>query len=106
MENFIFQAGNTAPRVSRLKYGKIHLSGKKLCAPSLQAEIWKFSYFHILQLKFKNRDFLGGPVVKNSLSSAGDEGSIPGWGAKIPHVQSNQACSPQKKRACAVKMEN
>ena len=54
----------------------------------------------------KNRDFPGGPVVKNSLSRAGDEGSIPGQGAKIPYVQSNQACSPQKKTACAVKMEN
>ena len=31
-------------------------------------------------------DFLGGPVVKTSLSSAGDAGSIPGLGAKIPHA--------------------
>ena len=28
----------------------------------------------------------GGPVVKTSPSSAGGEGSIPGWGAKIPHA--------------------
>ena len=32
------------------------------------------------------RDFPGGPVVKTSPSSAGDEGLIPGWGTKIPHA--------------------
>ena len=31
-------------------------------------------------------DFLGGPVVKNLPSNAGDAGSIPGWGTKIPHA--------------------
>ena len=30
------------------------------------------------------RDFLGGPVVKNPPSKAGDPGSITGWGTKIP----------------------
>ena len=29
-------------------------------------------------------DFLGGSVVKNPLSNAGDTGSIPGQEAKIP----------------------
>ena len=32
------------------------------------------------------RDFPGGPVVKNPLSNAGDLGSIPGQGTKIPHA--------------------
>ena len=32
------------------------------------------------------RDFPGGSVVENLPSSAGDAGSIPGWGAKIPHA--------------------
>ena len=31
-------------------------------------------------------DFPGGPVVKTSPSNAGGAGSIPGWGAKIPHA--------------------
>ena len=31
-------------------------------------------------------DFPGGPVVKNLPSNAGDTGSIPGWGTKIPHT--------------------
>ena len=31
-------------------------------------------------------DFSGGPVVKNPSSNAGDVGSIPGWGTKIPHA--------------------
>ena len=30
--------------------------------------------------------FPGGPVVKNPPSNAGDRGSIPGWGTKIPHA--------------------
>ena len=30
--------------------------------------------------------FLGGPVVKDPPSNAGDTGSIPGWGIKRPHV--------------------
>ncbi len=31
-------------------------------------------------------DFSGGPAVKISPSSAGGAGSIPGFGAKIPHA--------------------
>ena len=34
----------------------------------------------------KNGDFTGGPVVKNPPSNAGDAGSTPGWGTKIPHA--------------------
>ena len=32
------------------------------------------------------RNFPGGPVVKNPPSHAGDAGLIPGWGTKIPHA--------------------
>ena len=32
------------------------------------------------------RDFPGGPVIKNPPSNAGDAGSIPGRGTKIPHA--------------------
>ena len=32
------------------------------------------------------RDFLGGPVVKNSISNAGHEGLIPSQGTRIPHA--------------------
>ena len=38
---------------------------------------------------FKNmciRDFPGGPMVKNPPSKAGDAGSIPDQGTKIPHA--------------------
>ena len=31
-------------------------------------------------------DFPGGPVVKNQPSNAGEAGSIPGRGTKIPHA--------------------
>ena len=37
-------------------------------------------------LKIKTRDFPGGPVVKNLPSKAGDMGSIPSRGTKIPHA--------------------
>ena len=33
-----------------------------------------------------HRDFPGGPVVKNPPYNAGDAGSIPGQGTKIPHA--------------------
>ena len=33
-----------------------------------------------------SRDFPGGPVVENPLGNAGDMGSIPGWGIKIPYA--------------------
>ena len=32
------------------------------------------------------KDVPGGPVVKNPPANAGDMGSIPGPGTKIPHV--------------------
>ena len=42
-------------------------------------------YKEVLQLKNKmNRDFPGGPVVKNPTSNAGDLGSNPGQGTGIP----------------------
>ena len=37
--------------------------------------------------KYLTRDFPGGPVVKNLPCHAGDAGSIPGQGTKIPHAE-------------------
>ena len=43
--------------------------------------------FRIFLFKnMKTWDFPGGPVVKDLPSNAGDVGSIPGWGTKIPHA--------------------
>ena len=47
------------------------------------------------------RDFPGDPVVKNPLSNAGDMGSIPGQGTKVPqavrqlspHTATETSCS-------------
>ena len=36
-------------------------------------------------------DFLGGSVVKNPLSNAGDTGSIPGQRTKILHAMGQQS---------------
>ena len=38
-----------------------------------------------LSIKSMYWDLPGGPVVKSLPSSVEDAGSIPGWGAKIPH---------------------
>ena len=37
-------------------------------------------------MTLRSKDFPGGPVVKNPPSKAGDVGSIPDQGKKIPHV--------------------
>ena len=42
-------------------------------------------------MKGHDRDSPGGPVVKNPPSNAGDEGSIPGRGTKIPHAEGKLA---------------
>ena len=39
-----------------------------------------------MQIKTIVRDFPGGPEVKNPPSNAGDAGSIPGRGTKVPHA--------------------
>ena len=40
----------------------------------------------MLCYKRQSQDFPGGPAVKNPPSNAGDAGSIPGRGTKIPHA--------------------
>ena len=42
--------------------------------------------FTRLNQKETNRDFPGGPVVNNLPYNAGDAGSIPSQGTKIPHA--------------------
>ena len=46
--------------------------------------VWKGK--HTFTIKRSLRDFPGGPVVKNPPSNAGDMGSAPGQGTKIPHA--------------------
>ena len=43
------------------------------------------------------RDFPGGPAVKTLPSSASGEGSIPGWGVKIPHALGSKTSNIKKK---------
>ena len=35
----------------------------------------------------KLKDFPSGPVIKDLPSKAGDVGSIPGWGTKVPYAE-------------------
>ena len=53
-----------------------------------------------MQIKTTMRDFPGGPVVKISPSNAGGVGSIPGWGAKIPHASWPKNQNIKQKQYC------
>ena len=46
------------------------------------------------------RDFLGSPVVKTLPSNAGGVGSIPGWGAKVPHASGPKNQNIKQKQDC------
>ena len=54
------------------------------CIKEDDMHILKITVVHIMRLaiilKMENRDFPGGPVVKNLSYNAGDTGSIPGLG--------------------------
>ena len=41
---------------------------------------------NLVILKHAVGDFLGSSVVKTLPSNSGGEGSVPGWGAGIPHA--------------------
>ena len=46
-------------------------------------------------------DFPGGPMVENLPSNAGDAGSIPGRGTKVPHAAGQiSLCATTKDPAC------
>ena len=45
-------------------------------------------------------DFPGGLVVETSPSNAGYVGSIPGWGAKIPHASLVKNQNIKQKQYC------
>ena len=85
--------GNLAPSEDLSKFEDIfgchnlgqrcywHLVGRD------QGSCWRsYSMHDNLHNKELFRDFPGGPVVKNSLCNAGEEGLIPGWRTKILHA--------------------
>ena len=41
--------------------------------------------YHLIPVRLK-RDYSGGPVVGSLPSNAGDAGSNPGWGTRMPHA--------------------
>ena len=47
------------------------------------------------------RDFPGSPVVGTLHSNAGDVGSIPGWGAGIPHALGPKGQNIEQKQYCS-----
>ena len=42
--------------------------------------------YQVIHSEVSLGDYTGGPVLKNPLCNAGDMGSIPGEGTKIPHA--------------------
>ena len=44
------------------------------------------TFLRMAAIKKQNRDFFSGPVVKNLPPNAGEVGSIPGRGTKIPQA--------------------
>ena len=48
-------------------------------------------------INVNQRDFPGGPVTKNPPFSAGNVGSIPGWGSRISHALGTKSCPPRQK---------
>ena len=62
-------------------------------------------------VKKNKQDFPGGPVIKNLPCNAGDVGSIPGQGTKIPHALEQlslcaTATEPTCSAACAPQLES
>ena len=109
--------------VSGLGVLQIMLHQKFLCLSVVNKHIFLLGvYFK----KWKFQDFLGGPVVKNPPSNAGDTGLIPGWGTKIsratgplsPHATTTElarlnerACVPQTTEppcsgVCVLQLQN
>ena len=60
---------------------------------------WIFNLF-LMDKTVMIQDFPGGPVVKTLPSNAGGAGSIPGWGAKIPHASWPKNQNRKQKRYC------
>ena len=52
------------------------------------------------ELKHSSGDFPGGPVVKTLPSNAGGAGSIPGWGAGVPHASRPEGQNTKQKQYC------
>ena len=62
---------------------------RKVSNPSFSDSLFgcqTFCFLHCQIQSFQWRDFPGGPAVKNLPSIAGDSGSSPGQGTKIPHA--------------------
>ena len=69
-------------------------------------DAWYWTSGADLEKNCKLRDFPGGTVVKNLPCNAGDMGSIPGWGAKVPHAEGKQSLSTTKSPNTAVEKDS
>ena len=68
-------------------------------------DAWYWTSGAGLEKNYKFRDFPGGTVVKNLPCNARDMGSIPGWGAKVPHAGGKQSLSTTKSPNTAVEKD-
>ena len=78
---------------------KIHREYRNPRDSCLPFWTYNLSLSHQLCRKSSNGDFPGGPVVMNLPCNAGNGGSIPGRGTKIPRAV--EQLSPRVERLCA-----
>ena len=57
-------------------------------------------FFNLHPNRKRGRDFPRGPVVKTLPSNIGGLGSMPGWGAKIPHASWPKNQNIKQKQYC------
>ena len=100
-----FELHHTQDYVSLLIQKTAHLSKRQEVQYThthrKQYQAHKYIYSSAMQynsyLKSLRMDLPGGPVVKNLPVNAGDMGSVPGLGTKIPNAGGNQAYVPHKR---------
>ena len=78
------------PKTALRTGGKVENLCKYLQSFLLSLHIFQSTCYNIIYMHpfkvYRSGDFPGGPVVKNLPYNAGDTGSIPGQGTKIPHA--------------------
>ena len=81
------------PRISR---------GKLFCKGWINNKAWRYSTgnYILYPVIDHNAGTSRGPVVKTSSSNAVSVGSVPGWGAKIPHAFQPKNQNTEQKQYC------
>ena len=94
-EDTMYNMGNAVSNTGVTLYGDrlnwSYYSNHFIIYKNIESLCYTLESNKILCVNYNSRekergDFPGGPVVKNPSCIAGDAGSIPGWGTKIPRT--------------------